>query len=99
MGIDSIARRHQDVFHWLAQERTEGVEIVYGRHRFSPLPSVYCMWLIKAEIMGISVINKTDPAPGTFVFYAAPDDGYITITKDNTGLSGLKTFFADVTTD
>jgi hypothetical protein len=52
-----------------------------------------------AKITGISVINKTDPAPGALVFYTAPDDGYITITKDNTGLSGLKTFFADVTTD
>jgi hypothetical protein len=52
-----------------------------------------------AKITGISVVNKTDPTPGTFVFYTAPDDGYITITKDNTGVSGLKTFIVDVTTD
>ena len=52
-----------------------------------------------AKITGISVVNKTDPAPGAFVLYTAPDDGYITITKDNTGLSGLKTFVADDTTD
>ena len=52
-----------------------------------------------AKITGISVVNKTDPAPSAFVLYTAPDDGYITITKDNTGLSGLKTFVADVTTD
>ena len=52
-----------------------------------------------AKITGISVVNKTDPAPGAFVFYTAPDDGYITITKDNTGVSGLKTFIVDVTTD
>jgi len=51
------------------------------------------------KITGISVVNKTDPAPGAFVFYTAPDDGYITITKDNTGVSGLKTFIVDVTTD
>ena len=67
--------------------------------RFRAMFSVEDTVHATAKITGISVINKTDPAPGAFVFYTAPDDGYITITKDNTGLSGLKTFFADVTTD
>lgn len=57
MRIDRIARRDQDVFHWLAQERTEGVEIVHGRQRFSPLPSVYCLWLIKTEVK-LDVLNR-----------------------------------------
>jgi hypothetical protein len=51
MGIDCIARRDQDAFHWHAQERTERIEIINAGKRFSPLPSVYCLWLIKAEIL------------------------------------------------
>ena len=57
MRIDRIARRDQDVFHWLAQERTEGVEIINAGKRFSPLPSVYCLWLIKADIL-MYVLNR-----------------------------------------
>ena len=50
-GEDRVARRYEDVLDRRAQERTEGVEIVHGGQRFSPLPFVYGLWLIKPEIL------------------------------------------------
>ena len=67
--------------------------------RFRGMFSVEDTTQATAKITGISIVNKTDPAPGSNAVYTAPDDGYITITKDNTGVSGLKTFIVDVTTD
>ena len=67
--------------------------------RFRGMFSVEDTTRAAVKITGISIVNKTDPAPGSNAVYTAPDDGYITITKDNTGVAGLKTFIADITTD
>ena len=56
-GEDRIACRHQNVLYRRAQERTEGVEIVHGGQRFSPLPFVYGLWLIKPKIL-LYVLNR-----------------------------------------
>lgn len=57
MGIDRIARRDQNSLDRRAKERTERVEIVHGGQRFSPLPFVYGLWLIKPEIL-LYVLNR-----------------------------------------
>lgn len=45
------------------------------------------------DIMGTSVYNTSNPeAYSCTLFLTAPSDGYLTITKDNSGVSGLKTY-------
>ncbi len=49
-GIDRIARRHQNLFHCGAEENAQRIEIIHAGKRFSLLPSVYGLWLIKTEV-------------------------------------------------
>ena len=44
------------------------------------------------RIYGSRVANIIDPAAHAFVYYKPNADGYITITKDNAGVAGLRTF-------
>ena len=45
-----------------------------------------------ADIPGTRVANVTNPAAHAFVCFKPNANGYITITKDNAGVAGLKTF-------
>lgn len=47
-------------------------------------------------VIGTSITNTNNPAPYTFRTFTAPSDGYFTITKDNAGRAGLKTFVFDL---
>lgn len=50
-----------------------------------------------AEISGANIINLSNPAAYSFKTYTPEANGYITVTKDNAGLSGLKTYLFDIT--
>lgn len=44
------------------------------------------------DIPGTTIANISNPASRAWAFYKAPSNGYITITKDNAGTPGLKTY-------
>lgn len=46
----------------------------------------------KTDIIGRQITNLADPAPYTYAVFSAAADGFITITKDNDGTAGLKTY-------
>lgn len=46
--------------------------------------------------IGTNITSTNNPAPYTFRTFTAPSDGYFTITKDNAGRAGLKTFVFDL---
>ena len=43
-------------------------------------------------VIGTNITSTNNPAPYTFRTFTAPSDGYFTITKDNAGRVGLRTF-------
>ena len=43
-------------------------------------------------VIGTNITSTNNPAPYTFRTFTAPSDGYFTITKDNAGRAGLRTF-------
>ena len=45
-----------------------------------------------AKITGKSITNESNPSPYAFGTYKPMADGFITVTKDNAGVSGLKTY-------
>lgn len=45
-----------------------------------------------ADIPGSRVVNRPNPSARDYVYYKPSSDGYITITKDNAGTAGLKTY-------
>lgn len=50
------------------------------------------------DIKGTMIVNKNNPAAyDAAPAYKAPSDGYIIVTKDNAGTTGLKTWLFDVT--
>ena len=40
---------------------------------------------------GVTLVNTSNPVPYAYKSYKPEMDGYITITKDNAGLAGLRT--------
>lgn len=46
-------------------------------------------------ISGATIINLTNPVSYRYTIYTAPENGYITISKDNAGTAGIKTFVFD----
>ena len=44
------------------------------------------------KITGKSITNESSPGPYAFGTYKPAADGFITVTKDNAGVSGLKTY-------
>lgn len=47
---------------------------------------------VEERTAGSRVVNISDPSPRAYVCYKPSSDGYITITKDNAGMAGLKTY-------
>ncbi|MDO5456485.1 MAG: hypothetical protein Q4F25_06190 [Eubacteriales bacterium] len=45
-----------------------------------------------ADISGTRVVYRSNPAARDWVYYKPSSNGYITITKDNAGTAGLKTY-------
>ena len=46
----------------------------------------------KVDITGRMITNLADPSPYAFASFTPAADGFITITKDNAGTAGLKTY-------
>ena len=46
----------------------------------------------KVDITGRTITNLADPSPYAFASFTPAADGFITITKDNAGTAGLKTY-------
>lgn len=44
------------------------------------------------KIAGTRVANTSDPSPRAYVYFKPSSNGFITITKDNAGTAGLKTY-------
>ncbi|MBQ3374115.1 MAG: hypothetical protein IJG40_13415 [Oscillospiraceae bacterium] len=44
------------------------------------------------NVVGRSIVNTSNPAACAYVTFKPTADGYITITKDNAGTAGLKTY-------
>ena len=51
------------------------------------------------KINGTKVVSEKDPQPATALFFTAILTGYLVVTKDYVGTTGLKTYLADVTVD
>ena len=51
------------------------------------------------DIVGTQVVNKTNPSAFNSVTFTADMDGYLTITKDNVGTTGLLSYLFDITTE
>lgn len=49
------------------------------------------------NITGTAPVNLQSPKAYAYVVFACDIDGYLTVTKDNTGVSGIKTYLADIT--
>lgn len=55
--------------------------------------------ITSGRINGTQVINTTSPASGAAVQFTSKLDGYLYVTKDNTGVSGIQTWLIDITAD
>ena len=44
------------------------------------------------KVTGRQVVNTSNPQPYACLLYKSTEDGFITITKDNAGTSGIKTY-------
>ena len=44
------------------------------------------------KVTGKMVINTSNPLPYACLLYKPTEDGFITVTKDNAGTSGIKTY-------
>lgn len=51
------------------------------------------------NITGTSIINKNNPSAHDSVTFTAGTDGWLVITKDNVGTTGLKSWLFDITTE
>ena len=52
-----------------------------------------------SNIGGTQVINRTNPAAQDSVTFVAGMDGFLTVTKDNVGVTGIPSYVADVTAE
>ena len=50
------------------------------------------------DIVGTQVVNKTNPVAFDSVTFRADMDGYLVITKDNVGTTGLSSYLFDIST-
>lgn len=50
-------------------------------------------------LSGTQVVNQNNPNPNANATFTSSIDGYLYITKDNVGVTGLKSWLFDVTTD
>ena len=65
--------------------------------RFRALYSTQNTMGSNVTITGTMMQNTTNPAAKANFTWTAPGNGYLTITKDNAGKSGIKTYVFDIT--
>ncbi len=46
----------------------------------------------KVDITGRQITNLADPSPYSYAMFNSTEEGFVTITKDNAGRDGLKTY-------
>lgn len=57
------------------------------------------MSISSGRISGTQVVNQNNPSPGASVTFTSSLTGYLYVTKDNVGTSGLKTWLFDITAE
>ena len=50
-----------------------------------------------SNINGTNVVNQQNPAANAAAFFTADRNGYLVVTKDNVGTTGLMSYLADIT--
>lgn len=55
--------------------------------------------LTSGTLSGTQVVNLNNPSPNANATFTCDIDGYLYVTKDNVGVTGLKTWFFDITTE
>ena len=64
--------------------------------RFRAMFSTQDISLATGDVAGTAIVNTSNPSSYAYKTYAPNSDGYITVTKDNAGTSGLKTYLFDI---
>ncbi|MBR0160560.1 MAG: hypothetical protein IJQ02_04660 [Oscillospiraceae bacterium] len=64
--------------------------------RFRSMFSVEDTSAAEGRIAGKTILNANNPAAYAYAAYKPDTDGFITITKDNAGKAGLKTYVFDL---
>lgn len=60
--------------------------------RFRAMFSVEDTSSSPTDVTGTQITNANNPAAYAYVFYTPPSNGFITVSKDNAGHAGLKTY-------
>lgn len=60
--------------------------------RFRAMFSTQNTLYVTEELVGVSISNTTNPRPYAYTSSTPTEDGYITITKDNAGTTGIKLY-------
>ena len=60
--------------------------------RFRAMFSVEDISAATERVTGRQIINTSNPEPYAYVVFKAAEDGFITITKDNAGTAGIRTY-------
>ena len=64
--------------------------------RFRAMFSTEDISLAEENVTGTQIVNLNNPAAYSFKTFTPESNGYITISKDNAGHAGLKTFVYDI---
>ena len=64
--------------------------------RFRAMFSTQNISQTSSQVKGTNIINVSDPSSYQATIYTAPSDGYISITKDNDGVAGLRSYVIDL---
>lgn len=64
--------------------------------RFRAMFSTEDTSLASSDVTGTQIVNTTNPSVYAYKTYTPDSNGYITVTKDNAGHSGLKTYLFDL---
>ena len=64
--------------------------------RFRGMFSTVDTSLAEENVTGTQIMNTSNPAAHSFRTFTPESNGYITISKDNAGHAGLKTFVYDI---
>ena len=94
---DSV-NNHTDIYevetnhiYMLCLDDTVGTRFRSGYATTNPLD------ISSGKISGTQVVNLNNPNPYQYVAFKSALDGYLYVTKDNVGTSGLKSYLYDVT--
>ena len=60
--------------------------------RFRAMFSVQDTSIAVSNVTGAALVNTSNPIPYAYKTYTPESDGYITVTKDNAGHAGLKSY-------